>query len=371
MRKLKLTLGLNPALPVLLISTLAFAPSCVETPEGAQSRALADQRAYVAAQPLTAQTLECKGVEILKEQVNKYETVIFHDGCRILFDQQSIQQASPDAPAVGLYADVWEFRAPRTGRYAISYLPIDLNGKPGEAGPHGDNRDRNTRSRQPQPGGHGADGGPGDPGRSLNRLARLVIYVGKELRDPEGLLGEEDIARLQVTIDASGLTGGAGGAGGVGGNGGAGESGENALIRVLRGGSCRNPDIECVPEPTCVAGPTPGAPGGNAGRGGRGGRGADGGNASSIEVAAPSKIAGGIERWAMRMEGGSPGAAGKPGQPGQPGPGGFPGNDRSGWCNGDAAPGANGIVPQPSDLGAEQPGTNSGRSGIVTFNRLP
>jgi hypothetical protein len=28
-------------------------------------------------------------------------------------------------------------------------------------------------------------------------------------------------------------------------------------------------------------------------------------------------------------------------------------------------------VPQPSDLGAEQPGTNSGRSGIVTFNRLP
>ena len=353
---------------LILSMVVLSAIGCADTTEPAQTRLDGPQRAAIAALPLTADTLECKGVEVLRTANNKYGTIIFHDGCRILFDQAAIQQATPNAPAVGLYADIWEFRAPRTGTFDIGYLPVDLNGVKGTPGNPGVSRNRNRRVARPSSGGNGDDGGPGDAGRTLHRLSKVILWVGQEVRDLEGPLSADDITRLRITVDASGLPGGNGGVGGRGGNGGNGESGRDGKVYY---NGCRGPT--CLQAATsnygCSKKPVSGAPGGNAGRGGRGGRGADGGDASDIQVIAPVGIGGGIRAWRMKFDGGQPGGAGSPGKPGQPGAGGFPGNDFK-ECK-TAFPGPDGIVPTPSDLGTDGPGINAGRTGSLLAVRAP
>jgi hypothetical protein len=353
---------------LILSAVLLSATGCADTTERAETRLDGQQRAAVAALPLTADTLDCRGVEVLRAANNKYGTIVFHDGCRILFDQVAIQQATPNAPAVGLYADIWEFRAPRTGTFDIGYMPVNLNGVDGPPGDPGVSRNRNRRVARPSSGGHADDGRPGDAGRTLHRLSKVILWVGQELRDLEGPLSADDITRLRITVDASGLPGGNGGVGGRGGNGGNGESGRDGKVYI---NDCRGP--ECLQALSanvlCDEKPVSGAPGGNAGRGGRGGRGADGGDASDIQVVAPVGIGGGIRAWRMKMDGGQPGGAGSPGKPGQPGAGGFAGND-FGVCK-RALPGRSGIVPTPSDLGTDGPGINAGRTGSLLTLREP
>lgn len=231
---------------------------------------------------------------------------------------------------------------------AASPVPSPASsGAPGASFDPGPNSDGSAPGEPGRPGGAGAAGADGTAGTGARNSKPIIVRV-------------RGSAQGKLSIDNSGMTGGAGGIGGNGGKGGDGEQGGRAF-------SSRRKILGLAIPAGCARGPGRGGDGGVGGDGGHGGPAGAGGNAGDIRV----DIAGSVKRLTLTkgfqqqffvQAKADSGRAGAPGLAGSPGMGGTPG------YGGRGAPGCEGRV-------ADRRGTpgvrgRAGRAGSTASDGL-
>ena len=208
--------------------------------------------------------------------------------------------------------------------------PSGHPGAPGQSGPDG--------GGDGGPGGQGGSGEPGTNGGAGSDAGPIEIHA--------------DAFSGDLSIDASGMGGGAGGNGGRGGAGGPGGNGAPSSSGAF----------------DCRSGPGRGGVGGTGGAGGRGGDGGVGGAGGRVELAFASLQP--VTRLTIVAVGGPSGGSGSPG-PGGPGGSGGSEGSTGGWCSSAGRGGPSGPPGAPGSEGAlGQPGAAATGALVIGDRRF-